>query len=101
MTERRLLWYLGGVTVLMLVFALVVCIIQALEDRVTPAHCDRIWVGMTESEVRAILGRPADHRLGGGSMPVWVGKRWVILVGLSDRGAVTDKNCYEADDVWE
>ena len=62
MTEKRLLWGLGGVTALVLVVALVVCVIGPPEDRVTPDNRDRIRKGMTEREVNAILGKPADHR---------------------------------------
>jgi len=33
---------------------------NAIRDRITSETCDRIQLGMTESQVEAILGRPAD-----------------------------------------
>src|SRR5689334_8550710 len=88
MTEKRLLWSLGGVTTLVLVAALAVCVARALEDRVTPENCDRIKVGMTEREVEAILGRPADGRQWFASW--WIGEEWAIGVYF-DFGSVIGK----------
>jgi hypothetical protein len=102
MTEKRLLWWLGGVTALVLVVALAVYLVRGLEDRVTPENCDRIKVGMTEREVRAILGRPADHTESAGQVLIWVGEHWVISVDLNGPEPaiqVVDKHCEDVNRV--
>src|SRR5439155_1508561 len=96
MTEKRLLWCLGGVTALALVVALVVYVVRGLEDRVTPGNCARIREGMAVKEVEAILGRPADL-VEGGVFMLWAGERWMIIVDLDARRAVIGKSCAAAE----
>jgi hypothetical protein len=106
MTEKRLLWGLGGVTALVLVAALAVYVVRALEDRITPENFDRIREGMTEREVNAILGRPADHRrdIAWGdpsTLLTWVGDRFLIVTNLDERGTVDRKIGQEVEgSVW-
>jgi hypothetical protein len=100
MRNRRLLWCLGaGVLLLLAGFALFV-VVRVLPDRITPENCDRIEVGMTQGEVEAILGRPADLDNLWAAKPlpkssIWAGEQWTIMVEFDASGRVLARACEE------
>ncbi len=104
MTRRRLLC-LGGLGILGLGAG--VSAVLLAPDRITPASCERVRIGMAKSEVEAILGRAPD--MPGlnflaprpGAEPseewVWLGRRWVIVVQYDASGAVCNRACGPAE----
>jgi hypothetical protein len=105
MRQRRLLLGAVGLALLGPVAAATV-----LHDPITPANCDRIQLGMTEQQVEAILGRPADCEQGGqdrwvsdmvaepGTDPLWekkwLGTTYVIIVHFDAQAGVCGKGCF-------
>jgi hypothetical protein len=89
MRNRRLLWCLGAGAFLLLAGFTVFVFVHVLPDRITPENCNRIKVGMTEAEVKAILGRPPDldniwATRSFVKISIWVGEQWIIAVRFND-----------------
>jgi hypothetical protein len=108
MRNRRLLWCLGAGVLLLAAGAVLWVVVRVLPDRVTPENYYRIKVGMTEREVEAILGGPADAEASGAFVPplppptvawmkFWVGERWVVIVDFDSRGRVVNRDCDEGE----
>jgi hypothetical protein len=104
MRRRRVLLAFGLVVVLGLV-AFVWWALSGPADGITPEVALRITDGMTEAEVAALLGRPADQEyrssdpqphpriMAATPRPAvwdkqWVGERWIIYVTLDPAGRV-------------
>jgi hypothetical protein len=83
-----------------------------LSDPINPWAEGRLRVGMTEPEVLAILGRPADRAYHPWHVAVfmppapdtspewekaWVGQEWVILVHFDEVGKVLKVGCGDKD----
>jgi hypothetical protein len=103
MRNKRLLWCLGaGVLLLLAGFALFV-VVRVLPDRVTPENYYRIAEGMTQGEVEAILGRPADRdniweAVSHGKYSIWEGEEWLIGVRFDDHGVVSWRKDHDNPD---
>jgi len=83
-----------------------------LGDPVHPWAAGRLRTGMSEPDVEAILGRPADRAYhpwdvavfmppAPGTSPewekAWVGQEWVILVHFDENGKVIKSGCGDKD----
>lgn len=109
MTRRRTL--IVGVF-LFLASATGICYWLLVSDPINPWAKNRIRIGMAESEVSSILGRPADREYhpwdisvfmqpAAGLSPewekMWVGQEWMILVQFDAAGKVTQVGCGDKD----
>jgi hypothetical protein len=102
MRKRRVAW-IGAGTAAALALALAAAALLLIRpDQVTQANCDRITEGMTEAEVEALFGGPADARtvvrvtLDASGKPMalqksWTGRRHIAIVGFSPEGTVVWK----------
>ncbi len=70
---------------------LALCLTGCTESKITRANFDKIEIGMKQSEVEAILGKPEYSYQGVVSWSTNHSKS-VISIVLDDRGCVADKN---------
>jgi hypothetical protein len=100
MRNRRLLWCLAAGAFLLAAGAVLWVVVRVLPDRITPENYDRIAEGMTQGEVEAILGRPADLDNLWAAKPlpkssIWAGEQWTIMVEFDASGRVLARACEE------
>lgn len=110
MSRRALIF----VALLMLVLASVIGALSwaLLSDPINPWAKSRIQIGMSEGDVRGILGRTSDREYHpwdiavfmqptAGSSPewekMWVGQEWMILVHFDATGKVAQVGCGDKD----
>lgn len=103
MSAKKVLLALLGL-ILALAGSIFVWSLQGTGDSVTPKICDRIEVGMTEDQVRFLIGRPADREFHPWDiMPylppaqstewekLWIGGSGAIIVDFDAKGLVCNK----------
>lgn len=97
---------------LILAGAIAACGWLLLRGPVNPWAAGRINAGMTETDVQAILGRPADRAYHPWDIAVvmpsaststpeweklWFGREWVIMVHFDESGNVIKAGCGDKD----
>ncbi len=111
--RRRLVWATAIVLLAVVVFGVASALSPTQADSITQASCDQIKPGMTESQVEAIFGRPADRQtiltipLEEPGKPVARQKNWsgrghgIAVVAFGpDGGAVWANFVYMSDESW-
>jgi hypothetical protein len=91
-------WLVGGGGVLLLVVGVVLAVVLMGNSRVSLANYDRLTPGMSESEARAILGRPSEEtggETGAFGMKIDIGK---VLVWKSGDNFISAT--FQKDKLW-